>query len=227
MSALALAAWRDWRDRVALPSLAPALALWILAASFGSLGPFLLSAAFALSFACGGWFAGRRYGPGSFGKERLAAAALDPPRTVLALGLASTAMCLSWLALAAAPALFTILSFGMESARLPLLALSLSGIWQLSFGAAFLAARIRRAEDSAAGAVFALAWILPASILPFLRWLNPFQHAWSAFRGFSAWPALGAWAAELVLGTAFLYLGASRQRGEDRDAVAERGADAD
>lgn len=212
MSALALAAWKDWRDRVAARSLMPALVAWAVAASFRALGPFLLAASLAASFALAGWFAGRRYGPGSFGRERLSAASLRSGQYVLALSLASGAMCLCWLLAAAAPLTFVALSSGLSLDRLPLVGLALSGIWYCSFGGAFLSSMLRKEEDGAAGLVFALAWLSPTLALPFLRWLNPILHAWSAYRGFSAWPALAASAAEALLGAGLLALGAQRIR---------------
>jgi len=214
VTALALAVFRDWRQRPGL-GLFWLLPLCLLATSFRVLSPFTGALAAVLAHLVGGWLAGWRYGPESAGRQRLRQALERLPSSNIVLGLL-TGAALAWavFALVYSPVLVLVLrAWQLPASILPrLLALGLA-TWLLAGAAGFLASATRNDDDSLPGLWLTLLWFLSVSLVPVLRFLNPFIGAWWLMSGrhsWLAWLALPVWLAVAGL-LALLGCGQSRR----------------
>lgn len=185
MISLSMAIWRDWRDHVAAATIAPAAILCALTVSFASLSPLMISGVLSGASILGGWFAGRRYGPGSFGRERFTRFVSESGRRGTGFGLALSSLS-AWICVitALAPALaLLVYSWRLGSTRLILFMTASMGPWFLSWGGAFVSSILKSDETSAPGWWMCLLWLIPTALVPVLRFLNPFIIVWRAIGG--------------------------------------------
>ena len=185
MSAFALAIFRDWRDRVSAAFLAPAALALALGSSFSYLSPVFLCLGLSAFSALGGWLAGGRYGLGSFGRERMAAAMarLSPARAAWSMIMAGGG---AWLAcaLAAAPCVVLVgRSWPVAPSALALMTAGSLGTWLLSLGAAAASGALKQSTEGAPGFWLAALLFGLTAWVGFLRPWNPFLALWRAMTG--------------------------------------------
>ena len=220
MISFALAAWRDWRDRLAFKSLASAAMACVVAGAFSALAPLVLSGTLAACFSVGGWFAARRYGPGSWGRERIRGTDIKAAAIAGGVALSGLAGWAVWVVALAPPAALVAASWNLGAGRLASLAFVCLGCWTLALGAGFLASATSDSEGEASGAWLGAIWMLASAIFPAVRFLNPFLQAWNAVRGGSDGMELAGAGVQVALGLlALLAGGAAAVDGRNHDAA--------